>query len=120
MNLEKLYPTLFLLFILFQMNCKPSFTKQFDKLLEEGTIFQSAIFCEKNKLHLEERKTECEQVTKDVKKEIDSIINRRLDMGISPVIIERHKGEEIEEFLKVHTQMGIRYWEIWKSNVILE
>ncbi|EOQ90150.1 hypothetical protein LEP1GSC202_0463 [Leptospira yanagawae serovar Saopaulo str. Sao Paulo = ATCC 700523] len=41
-------------------------------------------------------------------------------MGIAPVIVPKSQGQEIEEFLKVHTQMGIRYWEIWKSNVILE
>ncbi|TGL05052.1 hypothetical protein [Leptospira levettii] len=100
--------------------CKPSYTKQLDKILEEGNIFQSAIFCEQNKVHLKEREFECIEVTKKAKDEIDSIINRRLDLGIAPVIIEKSKGKEIEEFLKVHTQMGIRYWEIWKSSVILE
>ncbi|MCW7460467.1 hypothetical protein [Leptospira limi] len=102
------------------LGCKPSYTKQLDKILEEGTIYQSAIFCEQNKVHLKERELECIEVTKKAKEEIDSIINRRLDLGIAPVIIEKSKGKEIEEFLKVHTQMGIRYWEIWKSSVILE
>ncbi|MCW7502963.1 MULTISPECIES: hypothetical protein [Leptospira] len=102
------------------LSCKPSYTKQLDKILEEGTIYQSAIFCEQNKIHLKERELVCIEVTKKAKEEIDSIINRRLDLGIAPVIIEKSKGKEIEEFLKVHTQMGIRYWEIWKSSVILE
>lgn len=109
-----------LIILLNQFGCKPSPTKQLDQLLEEGTIFQSAIFCEKNKSLLSERKTECAEVTKKVKLEIDSIISRKLDLGIAPVIVEKNKGAEIEEFLKVHTEMGIRYWEIWKSNVILE
>lgn len=109
-----------LAFILIQLGCKLSPAKQLDRLLEEGTMFQSAIFCEKNKSQLLERQSECDEVTKKVKEEIDSIVNRRLELGITPVIIEKKKGEEIEEFLKVHTEMGIRYWEIWKSNVILE
>ncbi|XDD42232.1 hypothetical protein AB3N58_13130 [Leptospira sp. WS60.C2] len=102
------------------IGCKPSYTKQLDQLIENGTVFQSATFCEINRLHLQERQQECEAVTKQAKEEIDAIINRKLDMGITPVIVEKSKGEEIERFLKVHTQMGIRYWEIWKSNVILE
>ncbi|EKJ87171.1 hypothetical protein CLV96_2859 [Leptospira meyeri] len=101
-------------------NCKKSATKQLDELLETGSHFRSATFCEKNKTLLTERKEDCEKVTDLAKEEIDSILNRKLDLGIAPVIVEKNKGREIEEFLQVHTRMGIRYWEIWKANVILE
>lgn len=101
-------------------HCKKSATKQLDELLETASHFQSATFCEKNKTLLTERKEDCEKVTHLAKEEIDSILNRKLDLGIAPVIVEKNKGKEIEEFLQVHTRMGIRYREIWKTNVILE
>ncbi|MCW7468517.1 hypothetical protein [Leptospira kanakyensis] len=110
----------FLILILFLYNCKKSATRQLDDLLESGSSFQSATFCEKNKTQLIERKEDCEKVTQLAKEEIDTILNRRLDLGIAPVIVEKNKGIQIEEFLQVHTRMGIRYWEIWKTNVILE
>ncbi|TGK81105.1 hypothetical protein EHQ31_10905 [Leptospira montravelensis] len=100
--------------------CKKSTTRQLDELLETGTSFKTATFCEKNKSLLTDRKEDCDRVTNSAKEEIDSILNRKLDLGIAPVIVEKTKGMEIEEFLQVHTRMGIRYWEIWKSNVILE
>ncbi|TGL51286.1 hypothetical protein EHQ59_10270 [Leptospira kemamanensis] len=101
-------------------SCRPSLTKQLDRLLEDGTIMETAIFCAKHQPELKDRKEDCDRVTKEAKSEIDSILNRKLDLGIAPVIVSKSKGEEIEELLKVHTQLGIRYWEIWKSNVILE
>lgn len=110
----------FFIFVLFLTNCKKSVTRQLDELLESGSSFKTATFCEKNKIQLTDRMEDCERVTKSAKEEIDSILNRRLDLGIAPVIIEKNKGKEIEEFLQVHTRMGIRYWEIWKANVILE
>ncbi|MCG6144591.1 hypothetical protein ND856_00070 [Leptospira bandrabouensis] len=100
--------------------CKKSATRQLDELLESQSSFVSATFCEKNKNQLVDRKDDCDQVTKSAKEEIDSILNRKLDLGIAPVIVDKTKGKEIEEFLQIHTQMGIRYWEIWKANVILE
>nr|WP_232369077.1 hypothetical protein [Leptospira abararensis] len=106
--------------VFFLSHCKKSVTRQLDDLLESGSSFQSATFCEKNKLQLSERREDCERVTRSAKEEIDSILNRRLDLGIAPVIVEKNKGKEIEEFLQVHTRLGIRYWEIWKANVILE
>ncbi|TGM05406.1 hypothetical protein EHQ79_05260 [Leptospira jelokensis] len=113
---------LFLLihFVFICLSCKPSINKQLDRLLENGSVMQTATFCAKHATQLLERKEDCDRVTKDAKSEIDTILNRRLDLGIAPVIVPKSRGEEIEEFLKVHTQMGIRYWEIWKSNVILE
>ncbi|TGL92413.1 hypothetical protein EHQ68_00955 [Leptospira congkakensis] len=110
----------FLILVTFLSNCKKSATRQLDDLLESGSSFQSATFCEKNKTQLLERKEDCESAARLAKEEIDTILNRRLDLGIAPVIVEKSKGKEIEEFLQVHTRMGIRYWEIWKTNVILE
>lgn len=101
-------------------NCKKSITKQLDDLLENKSHFQSAIFCEKNKTLLVERKDDCDKVTQMAKEEIDTILNRKLDLGIAPVIVEKNKGKEIEALLQIHTRLGIRYWEIWKANVILE
>ncbi|WP_208732247.1 hypothetical protein [Leptospira perdikensis] len=101
-------------------DCQKSASRQLDDLLDSGSSFTSATFCEKNKSQLIERKEDCEKVTKLAQEEIDTILNRRLDLGIAPVIVEKNKGKEIEEFLQVHTRMGIRYWEIWKTNVILE
>ncbi|TGK81309.1 hypothetical protein EHQ24_08255 [Leptospira noumeaensis] len=109
-----------LILIMFLSNCKKSVTRQLDDLLDSGTSFQSATFCEKNKTLLIDRKEDCDRVTQLAKEEIDTILNRKLDLGIAPVIVEKNKGKQIEEFLQVHTRMGIRYWEIWKTNVILE
>ncbi|TGK95592.1 hypothetical protein EHQ30_02860 [Leptospira brenneri] len=110
----------FLVLVSFLSNCKKSVARELDDLLESGSSFQSATFCEKNKTQLKEREEDCKRVTTLAKEEIDTILNRRLDLGIAPVIVEKKKGQEVEEFLQVHTRMGIRYWEIWKSNVILE
>lgn len=101
-------------------HCKKSASRQLDDLLDSESPFASAIFCEKNKSQLTERKEDCEKITRVAREEIDTILNRKLDLGIAPVIVEKNKGKEIEEFLQVHTRMGIRYWEIWKTNVILE
>lgn len=110
----------FLVLVIFLSHCKKSVTRQLDDLLESGSSFTTATFCEKNKTLLIDRKEDCERITRSAREEIDSILNRRLDLGIAPVIVEKKKGKEIEEFLQVHTRMGIRYWEIWKANVILE
>ncbi|EOQ97118.1 hypothetical protein LEP1GSC195_3933 [Leptospira wolbachii serovar Codice str. CDC] len=109
-----------LVIVIFLSHCKKSVSRQLDDLLESSSAFQSATFCEKYKTQLTERKEDCERITQLAREEIDSILNRRLDLGIAPVIVEKKKGKEIEEFLQVHTRMGIRYWEIWKANVILE
>ncbi|TGL26032.1 hypothetical protein EHQ46_00685 [Leptospira yanagawae] len=111
---------LMIIFVSIAFACKPSINKQLDRLLEDGSVIQTATFCAKHSHQLQDRKEDCDRVTKDAKSEIDTILNRKLDLGIAPVIVPKSQGEEIEEFLKVHTQMGIRYWEIWKSNVILE
>ncbi|EMY69091.1 hypothetical protein [Leptospira vanthielii] len=100
--------------------CKKSATRQLDELLESRSPFLAATFCEKNKTQLVDRNDDCDRVAKAAKEEIESILNRKLDLGIAPVIVEKTKGQEIEEFLQTHTRMGIRYWEIWKANVILE
>lgn len=106
--------------VIFLTHCKKSVTRQLDDLLESSSFFKTATFCESNKAQLSERKEDCERITQLAREELDSILNRRLDLGIAPVIVEKNKGKEIEEFLQVHTRMGIRYWEIWKANVILE
>ncbi|MDF3819547.1 hypothetical protein P3G55_06535 [Leptospira sp. 96542] len=110
----------FAIFCFLVLSCKKSPSKELDLLIQNGTIFQVATFCEKNKTSLPEREADCMRFTKLCESEINQILNRKLDMGIAPVIVPLATGNQIEELLRTNTKLGIRYLEIWKQSIILE
>lgn len=114
----RIFLILFLTFI--SVGCKKSAKQRLDLLLEKNDYIQVSILCEKEKLELSERTLECGEALTKTRLEIDEIVLRPLQMGISSVLVPKAKAEQIEELLRLNTKLGIRYIEIWKQTVIYE
>jgi len=110
------YSLLLLLFFF----CNPSKEDAFDELRRTGSVFKQSIFCSENPSLLATRQMECEDALSKSIENIESIINRQMDLAFTKVILPKETGEEIEQLLRVKTELGIRYLEIWKQSVILE
>jgi hypothetical protein len=109
-----------LFLILFFHLCKPTTEDAFDELKRTGTVFKQATFCAENPSLLGSRQMECEQALAESIQKIESILNRQMDLALTKVILPKQTGEEIEQLLRIKTELGIRYFEIWKHSVILE
>ncbi len=114
------YLIFFLPFLFLSLSCKKSTEDTFDELRKNASVFRSAIFCHENPSLLATRKDACDAVLQESIESIEAILNRQLDLVMSKVIVPKQVGEEIELFLRIKTDLGIRYLEIWKQSVILE
>lgn len=110
----------YLLLSLTLFSCKPSTEDAFDELRRTSSIFKQTIFCSENPSLLASRQLECEEALTKSIENIELIINRQMDLALTKVILPKETGEEIEQLLRIKTELGIRYLEIWKQSVILE
>jgi hypothetical protein len=112
----------FVIFFLFFLGitCKPTPEDAFDELRRTGSVFRQASFCAENPALLATRQTECDLALAQSIEGIESVLNRQMDLLLTPTILTKQTGEEIEHLLRIKTELGIRYLEIWKQSVILE
>lgn len=104
----------------FGFQCKPSVESEFDRLKKKESIFVMVVFCEKNKSTLQNRQTECSDFESQAESEINATLSRWQDLGFTKLILPKAKGEEMQMAIRAKTEWAIRYFDIWKSRVILE
>jgi hypothetical protein len=111
---------LLLALFFFGVSCKPTPEDAFDELRRTGSVFRQASFCSENPSLLATRQSECDLALAQSIEKIEIILNRQMDLALTPVILTKQVGEEIEHLLRTRSELGIRYLEIWKQSVILE